>query len=126
MGLLDRLHTIDEAEEEPEPPPETAERVRAILAVVASYMDPSNTMGAVLFTLARRELAQATPEQLDVVILGVVDAADKLRPFASRALMAPQDGRHFGAADQPAEKMPADMPADEDAGGRHFRKAASE
>ena len=86
MGLLDRLHRIDDAEEEPEPSPETAERVQAILGVITSYLDPANTLGATLLVIARRELAQASAEQLDIVIVGIMQAADRLRPYLPKAL----------------------------------------
>ena len=90
MGLLDRLHKIDEPDDPAEtgPPPETAERVNAILAVISQYLDPANTMGATLFVIARRELAQASPEQLDIVIHGILRAAEDLRRFLVPALPA--------------------------------------
>jgi hypothetical protein len=84
VGLLERFHRMDEGEPEPEaePSPETKAKVDAILGVLTSYLDPANTLAQTLFVIARRELVAADPERLDIVILGVIAAADRLRPFA--------------------------------------------
>lgn len=99
MGLLDRLHKMDdEAEQgEPEPPPETAERVAAILGVVEQFLDHSNSFAMTLYVIARRELAQANAEQIDNVIRGTVYAAQHLYRFLPPELLAGTQ-----AAEEPA------------------------
>ena len=88
MGLLDRLHHMDEEEAEPEAPPETKARVEAILGVVQAFLDPSNSFAMTLFVIARRELAQADSDQIETVIRGVLFAADELRSLLPRELGA--------------------------------------
>ena len=90
-SLLERFRRLDENEGAPpdllavpaEVPEATREKVSAILAVVVRYLpDPGeNPMASTLFAIARKELLSATEAQLDVVIIGLVAAADALRAY---------------------------------------------
>jgi hypothetical protein len=88
MGLLDRLHRFDSEEhgsvlDAPAVAPELQAKVDAILGTILPWVDPSNTMHVMLLGIARKELAMARDEHLDVVIAGVIGAADRLREYAS-------------------------------------------
>ena len=82
MGLRERLHHFDEEEPEPEPPAATRAKVDAILRVIGAFLDRDNSMAMTLFVIARRELASASEEQINVVVRGILFAADQLRSFA--------------------------------------------
>lgn len=90
MALLDRLRHMDDEPDaaELEPPPETAERVAAIMGVIEAFLDPSNSFAMTLYVIAKRELAQANAEQIDTVVRGVVFAANHLARFLPPALPA--------------------------------------
>ena len=85
MGLLDRLHRMDEDEEleEPQPSEDVAPQVNAVLAVIETFMvgNFDNSFAMTLYVIARRELCQATKEQIDNVVRGTLYAADQLRKF---------------------------------------------
>ena len=84
MGLLDRLHKLDDgapdilAEPELDPGPRK-EKVDAILSVLVQYLDRENTFASTLYAIARKELAACDEPRLDMVIVGVVQVADQLK-----------------------------------------------